>query len=331
MFCPFCKAEYRAGITHCSDCSFPLVDAIPKDDSDPNFMVLLWNGESLPFLEVVCKELDRAELSVATPRVEILLRDRADRYHLKHLSTFPYALGVFKRDFAAARKILELLAEKNLPPIALPPVAAYPEPFDERTTVAHRKGSAPLIATTTVYSSDDVRAMEFVEASLDGLDIPVRRVCLESGVYEIQVRPTSENAARRVIEEIASGTSSQLAALKLEDANLQDDGPQSYFLAWFLPMTYLFLVEAFAVADSTWMNGDADVVSLVLLGGIGSLLGMFWMIYQALHYEVRPFRYCVAALLPFTFVWYYVERYRLREGLQRLPVAMRVRMQPPQT
>jgi len=197
MFCPFCKAEYRAGITHCSDCSFPLVDAIPKDDSDPNFMVLLWNGESLPFLEVVCKELDRAELSVATPRVEILLRDRADRYHLKHLSTFPYALGVFKRDFAAARKILELLAEKNLPPIALPPVAAYPEPFDERTTVAHRKGSAPLTATTTVYSSDDVRAMEFVEASLDGLDIPVRRVCLESGVYEIQVRPTSENAARR--------------------------------------------------------------------------------------------------------------------------------------
>ena len=119
---------------------------IPKDDSDPNFMVLLWNGESLPFLEAVCKELDRAELPVATPRVEILLRDSSDRYHLKHLKTFPYALGMFKRDFAAARRLLESVAESSLPPIVLPPVAAYPGPFDEGATVAHREGSAPLTA-----------------------------------------------------------------------------------------------------------------------------------------------------------------------------------------
>jgi hypothetical protein len=294
-------------------------------------MVLLWNGDSLSFLEAVCKELDRAEIPVATPRVEILQRDCADRYHLKHLKTFPYVLGVFKSDFAAARKILELVAGKNLPPSTLPPVAAYPEPFDERAPVAHREGSAPLTATTTIYSSNDLRAVEFVEASLDGLDIPFRRVCLQSGTYEIQVHPANESAARRVLDEIASGTSSQLTALKLEDTNLRDDGPQSYFLAWFVPLTYVFLVLAFEVADSTWMHGDADALTLVLLGGAASLIGMFWMVYQAIRYEVRPFRYCAAALLPFTFVWYYIERYRVREGIQRLPVTMRARVQPPQT
>src|SRR5215468_5567069 len=220
MFCPFCKAEYRAGVMQCSDCSFPLVAVIPKDDSDPHFMVLLWNGDSLLFLEAVCKELDRAELPVATPRVEILLRDHSDRYHLKHLKTFPYVLGVFKRDFATARRILESVANKNLPLIALPSVAAYPEPFDERPTFAHRESSAPLDATTTVYSSDDLRTVEFVEASLDGLDIPFRRICLQSGAYEVQVLARDEYGAGQIVGEIARGSSAQLTALKLEDANL---------------------------------------------------------------------------------------------------------------
>jgi len=31
MFCPKCKTEYREGFTHCADCDFPLVDALPAD------------------------------------------------------------------------------------------------------------------------------------------------------------------------------------------------------------------------------------------------------------------------------------------------------------
>jgi hypothetical protein len=31
MFCPNCKAEYRAGFTRCSDCDVPLVSALPLD------------------------------------------------------------------------------------------------------------------------------------------------------------------------------------------------------------------------------------------------------------------------------------------------------------
>jgi len=199
MFCPFCKAEYRTGIARCSDCNFGLADSVPQNDSDPNFMVMLWNGESLAFLEAVCAELDRVEVQVATPRVEILLRDPADRYHLKHLKTFPYVLGVFKRDFAAARRILETVAENSVRSIYIPPVGAYPQPVDKVATASHSgKYQASLEATTTICSSDDLRYVEFLEASLDGLDISFRRVYLENGGYEIQVRPADEAAARQI-------------------------------------------------------------------------------------------------------------------------------------
>ncbi|HXZ13689.1 MAG TPA: hypothetical protein VEG64_14990 [Candidatus Sulfotelmatobacter sp.] len=33
MFCPVCKAEYRLGFTHCSDCDVDLVEHLPNDAS----------------------------------------------------------------------------------------------------------------------------------------------------------------------------------------------------------------------------------------------------------------------------------------------------------
>lgn|SRR5688572_10865038 len=34
MFCPQCKAEYREGYAHCSDCDVPLVDQEPAEAGD---------------------------------------------------------------------------------------------------------------------------------------------------------------------------------------------------------------------------------------------------------------------------------------------------------
>ncbi|MBS1842133.1 MAG: hypothetical protein JSS69_06010 [Acidobacteria bacterium] len=332
MFCPFCKAEYRAGIARCSDCSIPLVDAIPKDESDPNFMALLWNGESLPFLEVICGELDRAAIAVATPRVEVLLRDPADRYHLKQVKTFSFVLGVFSRDLAAARKILESVAGKNLPPISLPPVGAYPKPFDESTSLAHSANSAaPLEAIVPILSSSDLRQLEFLEASLDGIDIPFRRIAMENGGYKIQVLPKDENAARQVVGEIDRGISAQAAAGNVEAALLHDEPPTSYFLAWLLPAAYWFVFDRFfRISNASNSNLPVFVIlfTVTVMEAI-SVIGSFWMVYQALRYEVKPLRYCVMALIPLTCVWYYVERYSVRKGEQRLPISARIRSGPP--
>jgi len=333
MFCPFCKAEYRAGIVRCSDCSFPLVEGIPRDDSDPNFMVLLWNGERLPFLEAVCAELDRAQIPVATPRLEVLLRDPADRYHLKHLKTFPYILGVFKRDFVAARKILESVAKNTFPPIYIPPVGAYPQPVDERvTSIRWGKSKASLDATVPICSSSDLRYVEFVEASLGGVDIPFRRVVLEAGAYEIQVRPGEEVAGRQILHEISLGVSPQADLARKEEGFLEDEPVRSYFLAWLIPTVYYFIwIFVFAALP----DGRSDtrfthmIGALLVFTTLLNWLGMFWMMDQAMRYEVHPFRYCVASLIPLACVWYYVERYQARKGPQRLPIAARIRKQQP--
>lgn len=34
-FCPFCRAEYRQGFTHCVDCRVPLVDPLPPIEPEP--------------------------------------------------------------------------------------------------------------------------------------------------------------------------------------------------------------------------------------------------------------------------------------------------------
>jgi hypothetical protein len=39
-----------------------------------------------------------------------------------------------------------------------------------------------------------------------------------------------------------------------------------------------------------------------------------WMLYQAVRYEAKPLRYVLlAAFVPFSYVWYYIERYRPRK------------------
>ena len=34
MFCPECRAEYRPGFSHCSDCDVPLVERLPVTRGD---------------------------------------------------------------------------------------------------------------------------------------------------------------------------------------------------------------------------------------------------------------------------------------------------------
>ena len=38
MFCPKCKAEYRAGFTVCSDCNVRLVFRLPEEDDEPELV-----------------------------------------------------------------------------------------------------------------------------------------------------------------------------------------------------------------------------------------------------------------------------------------------------
>lgn len=87
-----------------------------------------------------------------------------------------------------------------------------------------------------------------------------------------------------------------------------------HFLAWFLPMTvYASFIFAFWVKPLILHN------PLVLLFFVclhmTSVLGTFWMLYQAVRYERRVLRYALLAGVPFMFVWYSLVRVPVRREL----------------
>lgn len=86
-----------------------------------------------------------------------------------------------------------------------------------------------------------------------------------------------------------------------------------------------FLSTPLGVRSDLW----TFVVALVAIAAYISQFGTDWMLYQAVRYEVRPFRFVLLAFLSLAFVWYYVERYAKRRTARRLPAAIRIRMHPP--
>src|ERR1700674_6138641 len=70
MICPSCKCEYRAGVTQCSDCDVPLVDALealavpPPGDGD---IVSIWYGDDPLDFAQVKEALDKAGIPFMGP------------------------------------------------------------------------------------------------------------------------------------------------------------------------------------------------------------------------------------------------------------------------
>ncbi|HXW56212.1 MAG TPA: hypothetical protein VEJ67_10715 [Candidatus Cybelea sp.] len=69
MFCPVCKAEYRLGFTHCSDCDVDLVEnpadtlsgEASPEQAEP--VALLWTGTDSGLQGAICDALDKADIS----------------------------------------------------------------------------------------------------------------------------------------------------------------------------------------------------------------------------------------------------------------------------
>jgi len=88
-----------------------------------------------------------------------------------------------------------------------------------------------------------------------------------------------------------------------------------YFLAWFVPMcVYLLLLFAYSFRPVLFRNIFITVLFISL--HIAEVLGMFWMMYQAVRHERRVGRYALLAMVPFMFVWYSLVRVPLRKEFQ---------------
>jgi hypothetical protein len=79
MYCPVCKAEYRPGFTHCSDCDVDLVTQLPAEvptnaprqsaidaqdaPTDEHGNLLLWSGIDPRVYDAICNALDASHIA----------------------------------------------------------------------------------------------------------------------------------------------------------------------------------------------------------------------------------------------------------------------------
>lgn len=326
MFCPICKSEYREGFTTCSDCHVPLVEAIPVWDSPEAFEVL-WTGESATFQTRLLEELERAQIGAAGIPLDVLFRNSRDV--LRMLPVPRFGVCVQNVDAPAARQILEKLLNEEPEDAALDADAI---PFSTKESEAIPELPAnwdSSSASVEVWSGTEKNHLEFVEASLHGIGIPTLRKTEDARTFHILVRPEDKVRAGEIVRQIETNTIPQEDLVSQPDYIWLDEPVKSYQLLWLIAGLDLLalILHAYTQSESL-LDSIPDL--LTSLGGFIANIGELWMLYQAIRYEMRPVRFILLAIfIPFSFLWYYTERYSTRTGVRRLPVAMRMRMSPP--
>lgn len=79
------------------------------------------------------------------------------------------------------------------------------------------------------------------------------------------------------------------------------------------------------LAALMWTGWDTHPLLTALVAAIFGVpaIATYWMIYDAVRYEKRPWPYIVLAFVPYLFIWHYFERVRKRGPLERRPVGSR--------
>jgi hypothetical protein len=143
------------------------------------------------------------------------------------------------------------------------------------------------------------------------------------------IRPEDEARGREVVRQIRENAVPQRPLPEATEYVWLDEPVKSYSLLWGLGGAYLLLCVLGLSMPGFSLGTMELLTALVGLATLVANLGALWMLYQAVRFELRPFLYCVLSIIPLSFVWYYYERYTKRQGVRRLPVAVRTRISPP--
>ncbi|HXJ10851.1 MAG TPA: hypothetical protein VNH19_01155 [Candidatus Limnocylindrales bacterium] len=328
MFCPVCKTEYREGFKTCSDCHVELVDDLPVYDS-PEAFAALWSGENTAFQDRLLQELEQAKIgAVGIPR-DVLFKGAGDALGVRREPRFGFAVCVRSADMPAASRILERLLEQE-PGESAPEAESIPLSAEEAEVTAELPLNwNPETAAVEVWKGEEECQLKFIEDSLGGVGVPTRRMAEKGGPVRIMIRPQDEARGEEVVRQILENTVPEKPLPGDLSYAWLDERVQSFSLLWAIVTVDILLVFlALGYPELQVRSGSLLDVIATLIGGAADL-GALWLFYQAARYEIRPFWFVVAVLLPYSFVWYYFERYSKRTGVRRLPVAMRIRLSPP--
>ena len=210
MFCPQCKAEYRSGFTHCSDCDVDLVEQLlPKSDySNIKKMKRVWFCDERESCKYVCAGLNAAGIPFRVKQRKHQFLWNLDEYYEVFVPTEFYDKAkpiaeqgcVDFTDSAEDQRIMEL------PDVGRPL---------EHEHDSHSQSWRPEDATVEVWSEkteerdwfDPVEGKAWmIELSLNENGIGNQVNVTEDGFRRIFVRPEDERQAREIVREIATGS-----------------------------------------------------------------------------------------------------------------------------
>ena len=225
---------------------------------------------------------------------------------------------------------VELVAQ--LPEVSEATLSARAIPFSAEEGVAIATLPAnwdSANVSVEVWAGADQGRLQFIEHSLHGVGVPTIRIVRDEGLVRLLVRPEDENRGREVVRQILNHAVPQQALPGTKEYVWLDEPVKSYSLIWALGGAYLLLCFLGLSLPGLSFGATAVLTGVVGLATLVANIGALWMLYQSIRYELRPLLFCVLSIIPFSFVWYYYERHSKRQGVRRLPMAIRTRVSPP--
>jgi hypothetical protein len=206
MICPVCKAEYRRGVTQCSDCGVSLVDTLEPSatesaELDEGTLVRVWSGDDPRESASVKAALEKAEISYTDQSAAAYFIFRSMRPKME--------IRVHATDVERAQEIIhELLGE--------PPVAESEEDTSaELSADSDTAGDIPHEAEPE-YPTGDLDEEEVVSEVWSGEEVDVAAMLVacfrENGIASrsltenartrLLVRPEDEPRAKEIVREV---------------------------------------------------------------------------------------------------------------------------------
>lgn len=187
----------------------------------------------------------------------------------------------------------------------------------------------PLTATVEVWTGQNLDRLQFIVNSLREVGIPSRSLTEDSQNLRLLVRPEDETNAREIVRQILEPAAPEHSISPSDDDIWRDEPVRSYLYAWLPTVIYgalVLLVNMAYAPPGQILTDSTPLTPLFSFISWGNQIVALWMVYQAIRYEIRPWRFILLSFLPFSYIWYYYERHSRRRGYGDLPIAVRERM-----
>jgi hypothetical protein len=209
MICPVCKAEYRRGMTQCSDCGVSLVDTLEpsamelqqQDLEDEGALVRVWSSDD---------PREYASVKAALKKAEISYTDRSAAAYFIFRSMRPkMEIRVAATDAERAQEIIrELLGDSPVAESEEDTSAGLPANWDaDREPPDDAEPEYPTgdwdeeEAISEVWSGEEVDFAAMLVACFRENGI-ASRSRTETGRTRLLVRPEDEARAKEIVREV---------------------------------------------------------------------------------------------------------------------------------